>query len=217
MTGTIRVTFEDHVYEVPHSLLEFHPGNILTQAASEQLRSYPEGIVVLEGDGSLFKLILSFLQDDGGIILPSTIAKSEFLDELTFYGINVLDVTKIVSESDLSPLPQVRLRQGDIHRINSWDVQVAILVLAKKCAILHIRSAGEMEVTVKQGRMEDETITCSAKMWKTLWFQFFKNFDCVREDCNRHLFKAGLKIISVKHASESYAMTVLMEPAGIAG
>ena len=217
MTGTMRVTFEEHVYEVPHSLLEFHPGNILTQAASEQHQSYPEGIVVLKGDGSLFKLILSFLQDDGGIILPSNVSKSSFLNQLTFYGIKNIDATKILSKSDLSPLPQVRLRQGDIHRINSWDVQVAILVLAKKCATLHIRTGGEMAVTVKQGRTQDETITCSAEMWKTLWFLIYENFDCVCEDCNRHLFKVGLKMISVKAASESYAMTVLMEPAGIAG
>ena len=56
------------MYRVPYSLLEFNPDHILMQATSEQLQSYPEGIVVLKGDGSLFKLILSLLLDDGNII-----------------------------------------------------------------------------------------------------------------------------------------------------
>lgn len=68
LTGTICVTFLDHMYRVPYSLLEFNPDHILMQATSEQLQSYPEGIVVLKGDGSLFKLILSLLLDDGNII-----------------------------------------------------------------------------------------------------------------------------------------------------
>ena len=217
MTGTIRVTFEDHMYEVPQSLLEFHPNNILTQAALEQLQSYPEGIVVLEGDDSLFKLILSFLQDDGDVFLPWTVSKSKFLDELTFYSIMNIDATKILSKSDLPSLPQVMSRQEKIDRVNSWDVHIAIIVLAKKCTIMHFRSGGEMVVTVKQGRMQDETITCSAEMWKTLCDQFFENFDCVCEDCNRHLFKVGLKMITVRIEPESYAMTVFMETVGIAG
>ena len=217
MTGTIRVTFEEHVYEVPHSLLEFHPNNILTQAASEQHQSYPEGIVVLKGDGSLFKLILSFLQDDGGIILPSNVSKSSFLNQLTFYGIKNIDATKILSKSDLSPLPQVMSRQEKIDRVNSWDVHIAIIVLATKCTIMHFRSGREMVVTVKQGRTQDETITCSAEMWKTMCDQFFENFDFVREDCNRYLFKVGLKMITVRIEPKSYAMTVFMETAGIAG
>ena len=94
--------FEDHVYKVPHSLLEFHPDNILSQAALEQLQSYPEGIVVLEGDSSLFKSVVSFLQDNGNIVLPCTVSKPSFLDELTFYGIKNIDTTKIISKSDLS-------------------------------------------------------------------------------------------------------------------
>ena len=217
MTGTMRVTFEDHVYEVPHSLLEFHPGNILTQAASEQLRSYPEGIVVLEGDGSLFKLILSFLQDDGDVFLPRTVSKSKFLDELIFYGINVLDATKILSVSDLPSLPQVQSRQEKIDGINSWDIDIAIIVLAKKCAILHLRTAGELMVTVNRDCLHDETFTCTARMWRALSCLLCEKFHFVCEECNRHLFKAGLKMISVTIDPVLSTITVFMEPAGIAG
>ena len=199
MTGKICVTFADCVFVVSCSFLEMPSSNILTQTVSTQLQSYPKGLVVLEGNSVLLKFVLAYLKGNVETILQVMFQRHHSWMSLTSMVSRTLMQLRFFSNFTE---PQVHSRQEEIDRINTWDVYITILMLAKKCANLHIKTRGEMLVTVKQGWLQGETFTCSAKTWKTLCYQFFENFDCVCEDCNQHFFKGGLKVISVKEVLE---------------
>ena len=52
--------------------------------------------------------------------------------------------------------------------IITWDVQVAIITLAKKCAYLHIQSLGKLKINVQCNPLPDNTHICPMEMWRAL-------------------------------------------------
>jgi hypothetical protein len=216
MSEMIRFTFVEKQYEFSRALLAMHPDSHLSKVASEQLHSNPEGIVVVEnGNSVLFKLVLDYLKGEGHVILPTTVTRSAFLAQLAFYGMKNVDEHKIVHDLTSASQSQAQFRMYMIDTINSWKDDVAVIALAKKCALLHIRSAGELEVTIQRDPLRDETFRCSVKNWKRLYsilhVREMAIFDLTLADCNTHLRCIGLKVINVKTFLELRTMTVTME------
>ena len=216
MSEMIRFTFVEKQYEFSRALLAMHPDSHLSKVASEQLHSNPEGIVVVEnGNSVLFKLVLDYLKGEGHVILPTTVTRSAFLAQLAFYGIEDIDELKIVHDLTSASQSQAQFRMYMIDTINSWKDDVAVIALAKKCALLHIRSAGELEVTIQRDPLRDETFRCSVKNWKrlysTLRVRKKELFDLTLADCNAYLRCIGLKVIDIKTFPELRTMTVTME------
>ena len=160
MTDMIRVKVEDQEFRMSRSLLLKHPKSRLTKDISKQLDSNPEGEVVLKGRGKFFKFVLEYLDDDGHVTLPINVSKFVFLVELCLYGIRGVDSSKIVCDFFYDSQSQKQVR------VNSWDVHVAILTLAKKCAFSHIQSPGVLEINVEHDPSPDDTLTCPVELWK---------------------------------------------------
>ena len=89
--------------------------------------------------------------------------------ELAFYGIKNIDEHKILHDITSASRSQAQFRKYMIEKINSWDANIATITLVKKCAFLHIRSAGELEVTIQRDPLQDKTFTCSLEKWKALY------------------------------------------------
>jgi BTB/POZ domain len=216
MSEMIRVRFVEKQYKFPCALLTMHPDSRLSKLASEQLHSNPEKIAVLKnGNSVLFKLVLDYLKGEGCVTLPTTVTRSAFLAELTFYGIEDVDELKRVHDLTSASQSQAQFREYMIDEINSWDDDVAVITLVKKCALLHIRSAGELEVTIQHDPLRDETFTCSVKKWKRLYsilhLRKMEMFDLTLAECNTYLRYIGLKVINVKTFPQLRTMTVTME------
>ena len=211
----IRFTFVERQYKFSRALLAMHPDSHLSKVASKQLHSNPEGIVVLDGNSVLFKLVLDYLKGEGYVILPTTVARSAFLAELAFYGIEDIDQLKIVHDLTSASRSQAQFRMYMIDTINSWDDSLATITLAMKCAFFHIRSAGELEVTIQHDPLRDKTFTCSVKKWKALYSILHVGekeiVASALEKCNTHLRCIGLNVINVTTFPELCTMTVTME------
>ena len=215
MSEMICVTFVEKQYELSPALLAMHPDSHLSKVASKQLHSNPEGIVILDGNSILFKLVLDYLKGEGHVILPAAVARSAFLAKLAFYGIKDVDELKIVYDLTSASQSQAQFRMYMIDTINSWDDSLATITLAMKCAFFHIRSAGELEETIQHDPLRNKTFTCSVKKWKALYSILHVGekeiVDSALEKCNTHLCCIGLNVISVTTFPELCTMTVTME------
>ena len=92
MTRTQTITFNigGQRYEISRSLLDQFPDTMLTKSASEAGLKDESEEIFIERDGSTFRHVLSYMRD-GKVVLPVTEPKKSFVDELTYYGLEVRD------------------------------------------------------------------------------------------------------------------------------
>ena len=93
-TKVIKFNVGGSRYEVAKSLLEAHPGTMLTRMASDQWHDDSEAEIFIERDGERFKFCLDYLRD-GKILLPITVRKEAVLQDLKYYNIEVQDVNVV--------------------------------------------------------------------------------------------------------------------------
>ena len=198
------------------SLLKSQTSSYLNEVISKKLHSDPGGVVELKGSGFLFTFVLEYLEDAGHVVLPKTVSKIAFLAELSFYGIKGFDSSKIVNDFSSAYRSQKEFRVNIRIAINSWDVHVAILTLAKKCALSLLRSPGVLKINVERKPSFDDTFTCPVEMWKALLCLLDegeeKKFVFVRDACNQFLRDVGLKIVRFTTYPDLCVLTVLMVP-----
>ena len=77
-------------YQVSRSLLDQHPKTMLARCASSQWLADPNSEIFLDRDGYVFRHVLNYLRD-GEVILPITVSKNAIINELTYYGIDIVE------------------------------------------------------------------------------------------------------------------------------
>ena len=139
------------VYKVSYSFLfETHHNSHIAQIASEQLQSSPDDDVVLEWDEYQLKFVLEYLQGKGHVILPRTVPKAVYLAHLFYYGITNVDESKIVQISTLASLRYRQLWNDEVTaKIKSWNIRIAIGLLAKVCVVNHLTSGEKLVIAIQ--------------------------------------------------------------------
>ena len=189
-------------------LFETHRNSRIAQIASEQLQSSPDDDVVLELDGDRLKFVLEYLRGKGHVILPRTVPKALYSAYLFYYGIINVDESKIVRISTVAGLHHRRQWEGVVRaEIKSWNIRIAIGLLAKVCAINHVDSGEKLVFTIQHDDITrlsllDDSPTCSLKLWMELRALLLlkgkKSFCPTREGCNKYLRKGiGFEIVRV--------------------
>jgi BTB/POZ domain len=115
--NTETVTFDvgGHIFKIKRSLLEMYPSSILYKSMNDErdqwvdedsdFDSLQKSIVkhiFIDRDGYRFSYVLDYMRDDGKVILPVSISKEAFINELTHYGFEVIN-TDSISVSDTLP------------------------------------------------------------------------------------------------------------------
>ena len=77
-------------YQVSRSLLDQHPKTMLARCASSQWLADPNSDFFLYWNGYVFRHVLNYLRD-GEVILPITVSKNAIINELTYYGIDIVE------------------------------------------------------------------------------------------------------------------------------
>jgi hypothetical protein len=77
-------------FDCARSLLSLYPDTMIAKSASDQWQIDSKSEIFLERDGTLFQFVLCYLRD-GKVMLPLTTAKRALLDELSYYGVEVVD------------------------------------------------------------------------------------------------------------------------------
>ena len=92
MTRTQTITFNigGQRYEISRSLLDQFPETMLTKSASETGLKDESEEIFIERDGYSFSHVLSYMRDSK-VVLPVTERKKSFVDELTYYGLEMRD------------------------------------------------------------------------------------------------------------------------------
>ena len=96
------------------------------------------------------KFVLEYLRGKGHVILPRTVPKALYSAYLFYYGIINVDESKIVRISTVAGLHHRRQWEGVVRaEIKSWNIRIAIGLLAKVCAINHVDSGEKLVFTIQ--------------------------------------------------------------------
>lgn len=206
-------------YEVSRSLLGMQPSSLLARMASDQLKSNSKDVIVVEWDSVRFQLILDYLEDEGHVTLPKTVTKAAFLEDLAFFGIKNIGESKIYPDCSSAFQFNAQDKQNIRDEMDSWDVQIAIILLAKTCASMLLNS-DKLEVIIQHKdinsrSLQNDTLTCSMDTWMAfhslLRFGGTKISCPARAKCNEYLAKVGLEVVSVAKLEDECAMKITMK------
>ena len=211
-------------YYVSPSFLEQHSNTLLAQIASEQWKTAPGEEIFLERDRYIFQYVLDYLQNDGCVFLPIFVPKVTFLDELMYYEINDVDMSKIdyyfYSFWQFLDFARATMRAN----IQAWDGHDAITTLAKECGSRYLSCGIDYPIEIhcpeslpdevddkgvendEQGEEEDdeeeEACTCSIDTYNHILTlldnEEMKLLPHDKEECNQILGNVGLEIINAK-------------------
>ena len=195
MTNVVYFKVEGKYFHFPRSILATHPDSLLHLMSNEQLNSDYDKAVVVEGDSLRFGFVLDFLCANGFVLLPITVTKEAFLEELVRLKIENVCTDKILCVSISTGRSQEKIRQHIRDEINSWNIDIAIVALAKECAKLYYKSEGELKIIVPLDPLQPE---CSEKVWNELHSLVLvrETGICLRvcEGCTKYLRKVGLEM-----------------------
>jgi hypothetical protein len=90
MDKTVKFNIGGRPYTVTRSLLDLYPNTMLARSASKHWQEDSETEIFIERDGSIFRFVLNYMRD-GKVNLPITESREAVIDELEYYGIEVLD------------------------------------------------------------------------------------------------------------------------------
>ena len=202
---------------LPHSFLKRYPQTLLGRIASEH-DADPAKEVVL--DCIYFQMVLGYLRDDGKAVLPITVSRSSFLDELAYFEIKNIDESKIVSEYHFFPnQSQTVIKKGTRSEIESWDGHDAIAILSRKCASICVAGTGKLHFDICGPRMLPSFKKDSARCSHNIWMELLallnnKEMKLLPQDqdkCNQYLCKVGLKVSSVMLCQRKHIIQVVMQ------
>jgi len=154
---TVRFNIGGTIYEVSRSLLEQHPETMLARMASETW--FPRGhncgdskhadeeddpkknndALFIERDGERFRYCLDYMRDGGFVVLPPTIPRDALLHDLSYYGFQEINASKISVKGSLSLL---RISHDHIDASLRWlETEKEFIELAHHCLSLYKKTA----------------------------------------------------------------------------
>ena len=218
-------------YKVSCSLLDMHPNSVLAQIISEQWLSSPNKEVFIERDGERFRFVLDYLKNDGHVFLPMTVPIPLLLADLTFYGIENVDESKIICKYGIATqnlAHAVSTVHAAFSTSNSADVKAeikalelhcAIVKMAEECAIRYLISGGKLKIVIPAPRtilsMENCRTICFDDTWMALLFLLCETRTSIlphaQEGCNQYLSKVGLEIVSAEEVPDKCIIQIEMK------
>ena len=222
MTKIICFNMGGKIYKVSHSFLfGMNPNSRIAQIASEHLQSQssPEDDIVLEWDGDRLRFVLQYLQREGKVKLPKSVPKGMFLDCLAHYGIMNVDESKIIQNTSRA-IFYYHLWSNEVRaEIKSWDVSSAIALLAHECVSLYMKSGDKYDVTIygpgSTLPLQGRSYMCSDETFVEILSLFCNDEKIIlphdQEECNQHLYKVGLEMISAVALSEKCIIQVVVK------
>jgi BTB/POZ domain len=212
MTNVVHFKVEGKYFNFPRSILELHPDSLLHLMSNEQLHSNYKEAVDVEGDSVRFGFVLDFLRSDGFVLLPITVTMEAFLEELVRFKIENVRIDKILRVLTSTGRSKEKIRQHIRDEINSWNIDIAIVALAKSCATLYYQSEGELNITVPLDLLQP---ACSEKVWNELHSLVLVGGTeisfRVREGCTKYLHEFGLEMMRIATHPTSQVFEVEME------
>jgi BTB/POZ domain len=149
MTKLVCLNIGGKQFKVSCSLFDMHPNSLLAQSASEQWLSDPDEEIFLDQDGYRFRFVLDYLQNDGHVILPTTIPKPLFLADLAFYGIANVDESKIGCKHE-TPTQHLAHAVSAVHTtINTEITAKNAKIIAKIYTEVNVKSNDEINAEIK--------------------------------------------------------------------
>jgi BTB/POZ domain len=218
MTEVVCFNVGGRQYNLPDSFLKGHSQTLLGRTASKQ-HAGSEKEVFLDQNGEYFQFVLSYLRDDGHVLLPTTVSKSLFLDELEYFEIHDVDKSKIVYDYHVVSTQSHVLMVDEIRsEIDSWDAGHAIICLSKKCATIYMTTGGKLNFDICGPKIipsfKKDNFRCSRLIWMELLSlvnnEEMKLLPHDEEKCNKYLWKIGLKIICVVASTRKSTIKVVM-------
>jgi BTB/POZ domain len=219
MTDLVCFNIGGNQYNLPHSFLKRHSQNLLGRIASEQWQANTGKGVFLDRNGEYFQFVLSYLRDDGHVLLPRVFLKSLFLDELVFFEIYDVDESKIVYDYHVLSTQSLVLMADEIEsEIKSWDDHGAVATLSKKCVSIFMTTGGKLHFDICGPKIipsfKKDNCRCSRLIWTELLSlvnnEEMKLLPQDEEKCNKFLGKIGLEIISVVASTRKSTIQVVM-------
>ena len=167
---------------------------MLTKSASEEWLKDESEEIFIERDGSTFRHVLSYMRD-GKVLLPVTERKKSFVDELTYYGLEVRDEDIDHGRAQLQsyPFPIFSLLR---KLTDELDRDILGQKLARFCVqeffngVEGTRHKSQFTLQVSPGNKDENVFlleVCNAS-----------NTQSITQIANDHLSKIGLKISNVK-------------------
>ena len=214
MTRTQTITFNigGQRYEISRSLLDQFPETMLTKSASEEWLKDESEEIFIERDGSTFRHVLSYMRD-GKVVLPVTEPKKSFVDELTYYGLEMRDED---IDFDRANLRAISSSLEDFKKDLDCDTKgkkltsFCVLNYFTKTGILHNKLRLRASKTSKAGILIRDITFCDRAIWES-------NDKKLRiiESANDRLRLVGLKVIGISGGhcfSPAYVQLMRIDP-----
>ena len=218
-------------YKVSCSLLDMHPNSELAQIISEQWLSSPKEEVFIERDGERFRFVLDYLKNDGHVFLPMTVPIPLLLADLTFYGIENVDESKIICKYGIATQHLAHAvstvytafntsSSADVKaEINALELHSAIVKIAVLCANRYLTSGGKLKIDIPDPKTiftkENCWTRCSHDTWLALLLLLCEARTSIlphaQEECNQYLSKVGLEIVSAEEVPDKCIVQVEMK------
>jgi len=134
---TIRYNVGGHIFEVSHDVVNRHPTTILAKTASEFLQNGSAAEIFIDGNAERFSHVLDYLRS-GRTILPITVPKATFMQDLNYYGFQNIDPNNIDAvTAPVNALDQVvKMEENYKEDLKRRDAELATLQLKRNCAIV---------------------------------------------------------------------------------
>ena len=215
-------------YKVSCSLLDMHPNSVLAQIISEQWLSSPNKEVFIERDGERFRFVLDYLKNDGHVFLPMTVPIPLLLADLTFYGIENVDESKIICKygiatqhlahavSTVHTVISTRTSADVKAEIKALELHCAIVNVAVICANRYLTYGGKLKIEIPDPKTnftkENCWTQCSDETWMALLLLLCEARTSIlpnaREECNQYLSKVGLEIVNAEEVPDKCIVQV---------
>ena len=160
---------------------------MLAKSASEEWLKDESEEIFIERDGSTFRHVLSYMRD-GTVLLPVTERKKSFVDELTYYGLEVRDEDIDHGRAQLQsyPFPIFSLLR---KLTDELDRDILGQKLARICLkeIYNAHNKSQFTLEVSRGNKDD----FSLEIYNT------SNTQSIIQIANDHLSNVGLKVLKV--------------------
>ena len=207
------------LFKVSCSLFDTHPNSLLAKCASKQWLSDPDGEISLQRDGHRFRFVLDYLRAGGHVTLPVNVSHPLFLADLSYYGIENVDASKVTYHfgtafpclSDIENEVRTKMRA----EIQAWQRHHTIALLTKECASQHMTSGGKLLIEIDDPEYKHKTgnsILDSSDTWVAVVKLLYNNGNkfplSAHEECNKYLAKVGLQIISVRKEGNAILVTM---------
>jgi hypothetical protein len=126
-------------YEVTRSLLASHPDTMLARIASKDWKATEDTTeIFIDRNGVRFQFVLDYLRD-GKVSLPLVVTNEALLDDLTYFGVEVIDTDAI--DDSLTRVVQasrgVTTMWTEFNRLKGEE---DCIVLARTCIDLFLQN-----------------------------------------------------------------------------